>query len=134
MEKRDFSRRHCIDGDEVVFIGEPIPIAHRYSGVVKSRHISAIYEFFIRTQEHISEGRVVLALARQWVAVEVGDNVYRFMLVAKALLIGANAQPASATYQSRANRDSSGGEAVQILRRPANTTKGSIGPVRLFSR
>jgi len=54
--------------------------------MVKSRHTSVIYQSFIGTQKHISEGRVVPALARHWVAIEISDNFYSFMQVAKALL------------------------------------------------
>ena len=82
----NFSRRHCIDSDEIVFVGEPIPIAQRHSCVVESRHISVIYELFVITQVHISVGRVVLALAWQWVAVKVRDNFYSFMQASKAFL------------------------------------------------
>ena len=82
----DRSRRNCVDSDEVVLVRESIPVTQGHPCVVELRHLIGIYELFVRTQEHISVGRVMLALARQRVAVEISYDFDALVQAAKTFV------------------------------------------------
>lgn len=82
---RCLSRRYNIDGDEVVFIRQSVPIAVRNLCSVEHRDVLIIDQFLVIPQIDISKWSIVPSLPGQRVAVEIGDHEHGFMYALELL-------------------------------------------------